>query len=184
MSRIGRMPITVPQGVTISIDGVDVTVKGPKGELHRHFHHDMTITLEDNTLKVARPSDDTTHRALHGLTRSLLANMIEGVTKGYERGLELAGVGYRVEQSGDKLLMRIGFSHTVEVPPSPGISLKAEGTTRIKVIGIDKEAVGKIAASIRAMRPIDSYKGKGIKYAGEVVRRKAGKAGKAVGSKA
>ena len=182
MSRIGRMPITVPPGVVVSIRKDDVTVAGPKGELRRRFSPDMSIALHDDSLIVSRPSDSKVHRSLHGLTRSLLANMVEGVTEGFEKNLEIVGVGYRAEKSGDKLIIRVGFSHTVEVAPLPGVSLAVEGVNRIKVTGINKEIVGEMAAEIRAIRPPDAYKGKGIRYAGEVVRLKAGKAGKAIGS--
>jgi large subunit ribosomal protein L6 len=181
MSRIGQMPIAVPQGVKVSIGEGEVTVTGPKGELHRFVNPDMSITLNDNSLTVSRPSDSRVHRSLHGLTRSLVANMVEGVTKGFEKVLEMAGVGYRAEKAGDKLVLRIGFSHLVEVLPLPGISLDVEGSNRIKVRGIDKEVVGEMAARIRAIRPPDAYKGKGIRYAGELVHHKAGKAGKAIG---
>ena len=181
MSRIGRMPIAVPQGVAVSIKQGEVTVTGPKGELHRCFHPDMSITLDDNNLKVSRPSDNRIHRSLHGLTRSLLANMVEGVTNGFEKGLEIVGVGYRAEKTGEKLVLRIGFSHQVEVSPLPGVAIAVEGGNRIKVTGIEKEVVGEMAARIRAIRPPDAYKGKGIRYAGESVRLKAGKAGKAIG---
>ncbi len=182
MSRIGRMPITVPSGVVVSIRKDDVTVTGPKGELRRRFSPDMSIALHDDSLTVSRPSDSKVHRSLHGLTRTLLANMVEGVTAGFEKNLEIVGVGYRAEKSGDKLVIRVGFSHTVEVIPLPGVSLAVEGVNRIKVTGINKEIVGEMAAEIRAIRPPDAYKGKGIRYAGEVVRLKAGKAGKAIGS--
>lgn len=183
MSRVGQAPITVPQGVAVSIRKGDVAVTGPKGELRRSFNQDMSITLNDNSLLVSRPSDSRMHRSLHGLTRSLLANMVDGVTKGFEKMLEITGVGYRVEKAGDKLVLRVGFSHLVEVVPLPGVSLDVEGSNRIKVTGIDKEAVGEMAARIRAIRPPDAYKGKGIRYAGEVVHLKAGKAGKAIGRK-
>jgi large subunit ribosomal protein L6 len=183
MSRIGRMPITVPQGVVVNIARDLVTVTGPKGELHCHVSPDMGITLENGKLAVSRPSDSKVHRSLHGLTRTLLANMVEGVTKGFEKGLELVGVGYRVEKVGEKVVIRIGFSHQVQLSPSPGLSLDVEGGNRIKVKGIDKEAVGEMAAKIRAIRPPDRYKGKGIRYAGELVRLKAGKAGKAIGKR-
>ena len=181
MSRVGRMPITVPQGVTVSIKRDEVTVTGPKGELHRSLHPDMSITLDNGTMIVSRPSDSGVHRSLHGLTRSLLANMVEGVTKGFEKRLEIVGVGYRAEKAGDKLVLRIGFSHLVDISPLPGVSLDVEGNNRIKVTGINKEVVGEMAARIRATRPPDAYKGKGIRYAGELVRLKAGKAGKAIG---
>ncbi len=181
MSRIGKMPIPVPQGVSVDISDGDVSVKGPKGELQRQFNRAMSIELTGDTLTVSRPSDDRVHRSLHGLTRTLLANMIEGVTKGYERYLDIVGVGYRVEQRGESLVISIGFSHTVEVKPLPGVTLTAESNNRIKVSGINKEVVGEMAARIRAIRPPDAYKGKGIRYSGEVVRLKAGKAGKAIG---
>jgi len=183
MSRVGRMPITVPQGVAVNIKQDGVTVTGPKGELRRRFNPDMSITLNDNSLMVSRPSDSRVHRSLHGLTRSLLANMVEGVTEGFEKVLEIVGVGYRAEKAGDKIVLRIGFSHLVEVPPLPGVSLGVEGGTRLKVTGIDKEVVGEMAARIRAIRPPDAYKGKGIRYAGESVRLKAGNAGKAIGGR-
>ena len=177
------MPIPLPQGVEVSFDRSEVMVRGPKGELRRRFDHDMAITLEDNSLVVSRPSDSKAHRSLHGLTRSLLANMVEGVSQGIEKRLEIVGVGYRAEKTGDKLIIRVGYSHPVEVSPLPGVSLDVEGPQRIKVSGVDKEAVGEMAAKIRAVRPPDSYKGKGIRYAGELVRLKAGKAGKTVGKK-
>ena len=181
MSRVGKMPIGVPQGVSVIIDDSDVTVKGPNGELRRQFNPDMQIALGDNTLTVSRPSDDRVHRSLHGLTRSLLANMVEGVTSGFVRTLEIVGIGYRARMEGDNLVINIGFSHTVEVAPLPGITLSVEGNNRMKVSGIDKEVVGEMAARIRRIRPPDSYKGKGIRYSGEVVRLKPGKAGKAIG---
>ncbi len=183
MSRIGRMPIAVPPGVAVSIEQNEVTITGPKGELHRCLSSDMSINLDNDTLLVSRPSDSRVHRSLHGLTRSLLANMVEGVTRGFEKGLEIVGVGYRAEKAGDKLVIRIGFSHQVEVAPIPGVALSVEGSNRIRVTGIDKELVGEMAARIRAIRPPDAYKGKGIRYAGESVRLKAGKAGKAIGKK-
>jgi large subunit ribosomal protein L6 len=184
MSRIGRMPIAVPSGVKVNIKGGDVTVTGPKGELNRNFSPEMAITLEDNTLKVSRPSDSRQHRARHGLTRSLLANMVEGVNKGFGKTLEIVGVGYRAEKAGDNLVLRVGLSHPVNVSPLPGTSLAVEGANKIKVTGIDKEAVGQMAAKIRAIRPPDAYKGKGIRYTGETVRIKAGKTGKAIGGSA
>jgi large subunit ribosomal protein L6 len=183
MSRIGRMPITVPPGVTVNIEGERVTVNGPKGELSRSLPSDMLINLENDTLTVSRPSDSKEHRSRHGLTRSLLANMVEGVSRGFEKVLEIVGVGYRAEKAGDNLVIRIGYSHPVEVTPLPGISLSIEGANRIKVTGINKEVVGEMAAEIRAIRPPDTYKGKGIRYAGEIVHLKPGKAGKVVGRK-
>ena len=177
------MPIPVPPEVKVNIAQDLVTVTGPKGELSRRFSPDMAITLDNNNLTVSRPSNGRTHRSLHGLTRTLLANMVEGVTKGFEKSLEIVGVGYRAEKTGDNLTIRVGFSHPVEVKPLPGVSLDVEGANRIKVSGIDKETVGEMAAEIRAIRPPDAYKGKGIRYAGEVVRLKPGKAGRAIGSR-
>ncbi len=176
MSRIGKSPITVPQGVAVTIKDNEVTVKGPKGELNRRFNPDMAIALHEGKLIVSRPSDSKTHRSLHGLTRTLLANMVEGVTKGYQKDLDIVGAGYRVEKAGDNLVLRVGFSQKKEVSPVPGITLATEGATKIKVIGIDKELVGEVAAKIRAIRIADPYKGKGIRYAGEVIHLKAGKA--------
>jgi len=183
MSRIGKLPISVPQGVTVDIQKSDVTVKGPKGELHRSFHPAMSISLEDGNIIVARPSDQKIYRALHGLTRSLLANMVQGVDKGFEKILDIVGVGYRAQKSGDSLVLQVGYTNTIEISPPEGISLTAEGANRIKVSGIDKELVGEVAARIRAVRPPDSYKGKGIRYSGEKIRLKPGKAGKGVGKK-
>ncbi len=177
------MPVNIPPGVKVSIKENRVTVKGPKGELSRTFNPDISITQQENQLIVTRPSDSTMHRSLHGLVRSLLANMVQGVNSGYEKTLEMVGVGYRAEQGSGKVTVRVGFCHPVEIVAAPGVSLATEGTTRIKVLGIDKEAVGEMAAKIRAIRPPDKYKGKGIRYAGEVVHLKAGKAGKLVGKK-
>ena len=178
MSRIGKMPITVPQGVTVDIKKGEVAVKGPKGELKCAVDPDMAVTLEDGTITVTRPTDERRHRSMHGLTRTLIANMIEGVSNGFTKGLEIVGVGYRAEKVGENLQFRIGFSHTVEVKPLPGTSLDVERNTRITVSGIDKESVGQMAAHIRAIRPPDAYKGKGVRYAGERIRLKPGKAGK------
>ncbi|MBE9482807.1 MAG: 50S ribosomal protein L6 [Chloroflexi bacterium] len=183
MSRIGRMPIPVPPGVAVTINKDEVIVTGPRGELSRRFNPDMSITLQNNNLVVSRPSDSKEHRSLHGLTRSLLSNMVEGVTNAFEKNLEIVGVGYRAEKEGDKLVIRVGYSHPVEVLPLPGVTLAVEGANRIKVTGIKKEVVGEMAAQIRAIRPPDAYKGKGIRYAGELVRLKAGKAGKAIGQR-
>jgi len=183
MSRVGRAPITVPQGVAVKIKKNEVTITGPKGELRRRLDPDMRIKLQDDSLTVERPSDSKQHRSLHGLTRSLLANMVGGVTDGFEKNLEIVGVGYRAEKKGDNLQIRVGYSHPVDVSPLPGVSLAVEGTNKIKVTGINKETVGDMAAQIRAIRPPDVYKGKGIRYAGESVHLKAGKAGKAIGSK-
>jgi large subunit ribosomal protein L6 len=181
MSRIGRLPIAVPAGVAINIKENQVTVKGPKGEMNQTFMPSVSIKLEESKLLVSRASDSKQDKALHGLTRSLLNNMVIGVTKGWEKSLEIVGVGFRAEKSGEKLVLRLGFSHMVEVTPLPGISFAMEGTARIKVSGINKETVGEQAAELRAIRPPDAYKGKGIRYTGEVVRIKPGKAGKAVG---
>ena len=183
MSRVGRMPIPVPPGVEVSIKDNEVTVKGPKGELSHRFNADMSIALQGNELIVSRPSDSKVHRSLHGLTRSLLANAVQGVASGFEKNLEIVGVGYRAEKTGDKLVIRAGYSHPVEVSPLSGVSLTVDGTNRIKVTGINKELVGEMAARIRAVRPPDAYKGKGIRYAGEIVHLKPGKAGKAIGQK-
>ena len=174
------MPIAVPPGVVVDIKGSEVTVTGPKGELRRCLSPDMAITLSDNTLTVSRPSDSKEHRSRHGLTRSLLANMVEGVSRGFEKNLEIVGVGYRVEKKEDNLVFRIGFSHTVEVTPLAGVSLDTEGANRVRVTGIDKESVGEMAAEIRAIRPPDAYKGKGIRYLGERVRLKPGKSKQSV----
>jgi large subunit ribosomal protein L6 len=183
MSRVGKMPIPVPAGVTVDIKKGKVMVKGPRGELSRSFSPDIGIRMDNDILTVSRPSDSKEHRSRHGLTRSLLANMVRGVTTGFDKYLEIVGVGYRAEKTGDNLSIRVGFSHPVEVKPLPGVSLDVEGANRIKVSGIDKEVVGEMAAEIRAIRPPDAYKGKGIRYAGEVVRLKPGKAGKAIGSR-
>jgi large subunit ribosomal protein L6 len=175
------MPIAVPPGVKVNIEGYRVTVSGPKGELSRSLPSEMLINLEGDVLTVSRPSDSKKHRSYHGLTRSLLANMMDGVSKGFEKALDIVGVGYRAEKSGDKLIIRIGYSHPVEVTPLPGTTLNVEGNNRIIISGINKEVVGQMAAEIRAIRPPDAYKGKGIRYAGEKVRLKPGKAGKVVG---
>lgn len=178
MSRVGKKPIKVPKGVEVSIKGNEIRVKGPKGELSRVFHEDMSVSLKDGVLSVSRPTDNKTHRALHGLTRSLIANMVEGVSLGFKKSLELQGVGYRATKSGDKLVIQVGYTKPVELVPPPGILLAAEGPTMISVTGIDKELVGMIASQIREIKSPDSYLGKGIKFAGERLRRKAGKAGK------
>ena len=183
MSRIGRMPITVPSGVKVSIRDNEVTVIGSKGELNHHFHPDISIALSDNNLVLTRPSDNKLHRSQHGLARTLLANMVQGVSQGFEKTLEIVGVGYRASQAQNKIVLNVGYSHPIEITPLPDITLAVEGSNRIKVSGISKEVVGQMAAEIRAVRPPDSYKGKGIRYAGEQVRLKAGKAGKAIGKK-
>ena len=178
MSRIGLLPIAVPRDTEVKINGSEVVAKGSKGELRRRFHPAISIALKDGCLIVTRPSDSKIHRSLHGLTRSLLANMIAGVSEGFEKTLEINGVGYRAQKTGDKLLLQVGYANTVEFSPPPGISITVEGTNRIRVTGIDKEVVGETAAKIRAVRPADSYKGKGIKYVGEKLRLKPGKSGK------
>lgn len=183
MSRVGRSPIPIPPGVEIRIKGSEVVVKGPKGELRRVFPPDMAIALKDNTVVVSRPSDEKRHCALHGLTRSLLANMVEGVTKGFEKALEIVGVGYRAQVVEKNLVLQVGYSHPVEITPVPGISFVVDKGNMVKVVGADKEAVGQTAAKIRAVHPPDSYKGKGVKYADEKLRLKPGKAGKAVAKK-
>ncbi|UCE97345.1 MAG: 50S ribosomal protein L6 [Dehalococcoidia bacterium] len=184
MSRIGKSPINVPQGVVVIIKGSRVTVTGPKGELNRTFSPDMKIQLDGDVLTVNRPSDGRQHRSLHGLTRTLLANMVLGVSQGFKKELEVIGVGYKAEKSDDKLVLRVGYSHLVEMIPPPGIEIELQGTNKIMVKGVNKETVGQMAAEIRAIRPPDAYKGKGIRYAGEVVRLKPGKAGKAIGGTA
>ncbi len=178
MSRVGNRPITVPGGVEVLIEGNEVTVKGPKGELHRSLPQDMSISVQDGVVTVSRPTDSRIHRSLHGLTRSILANMVEGVSQGFQKNLELHGVGYRVQKSGDNLMIQVGYSHPVEIVPPAGITLISEALNQVSVLGIEKELVGEIAARIRAVRPPDRYLGKGIRYAGEQIRRKAGKAGK------
>lgn len=178
MSRIGKMPVVIPSGVKVKIQGQEVTVEGSKGKLTKEFHPDITITQDKDRLLVARPADDRVHRALHGLCRSLLANMVSGVTKGFEKNLELSGVGYRAVKEGSKLTLQVGYSHPVEFNPPKGIDIVVEGTNKIRIVGIDKELVGETAAQIRRIRIPDAYKGKGVKYAGEKLRLKAGKAGK------
>ena len=183
MSRIGRLPITVPSGVDVTIDGRNVTVKGPKGTLSRSLHPDITVSREDGTLVVTRPTEQKTHKQLHGLTRTLVNNMVVGVTDGYRKGLEINGVGYRAVKVGEKLQLSLGYSHQVEIDPPNGISFEVENPTHLAVVGIDKELVGQVAAQVRSTRKPEPYKGKGVRYAGEQVRRKAGKAGKIGGKK-
>ncbi len=180
MSRIGRQPIVIPSAVKVKIEGDRVTVSGPKGELSRQFHRDIDIRLDDGQLLVSRPSDRPEHRSLHGLTRSLLANMVTGVTEGFSKMLELHGVGYRVQMQGQKLVLQVGYSQPVEITPPPEISVTVVGTSRVMVEGISRELVGQVAADIRAVRPPDPYKGKGVRYQGERIRHKAGKAGKII----
>jgi large subunit ribosomal protein L6 len=177
MSRIGRLPITVPSGVEVKIDGSNVAVKGPKGELSHVVASPIEIALEEGTVTVTRPNDERESRSLHGLTRTLISNMIVGVTDGYEKQLEVIGTGYRVQAKGSDLEFALGYSHPVPVKAPEGISFKVEGN-KVTVAGIDKQRVGETAANIRKLRRPDPYKGKGVRYAGEVIRRKAGKAGK------
>lgn len=179
MSRIGRMPVVVPAGVEVEIKGSYVKVKGPRGQLERVFPADMQISKEDGNLTVSRPSDERTHRALHGMTRALLNNMVVGVSTGFSKVLEVNGVGYRAELNGNNLVLNVGYSHPIVVEPPPGISFEVDARSRqIKVTGYDKQEVGQVAADIRKVRPPEPYKGKGIKYLDERIRRKAGKAGK------
>jgi large subunit ribosomal protein L6 len=182
MSRIGRLPVPVPSGVDVTIDGRKLTVKGPKGQLTRELHPDMTVVREDGSIVVRRPSEEKRHRQLHGLTRTLVNNMVIGVTTGYRKPLEITGVGYRASLVGKKLQLNLGYSHPIEIEPPAGISFEVENPTRLTVVGVDKELVGQIAARVRATRKPEPYKGKGVKYAGERIRRKAGKAGK-IGAK-
>mgnify|MGYP003331524909 FL=1 len=178
MSRIGKMPIAIPSGVEVKIDGQVVSVKGPKGTLTHTVPAPITVAVEENSIMVSRPDDERTSRSLHGLTRTLIANNIEGVTKGFTKGLEIVGTGYRVTQKGSAIEFALGYSHPILVQAPEGISFQVEGNTKITVVGIDKQAVGEVAANIRKLRKPEPYKGKGVRYAGEVVRRKAGKAGK------
>ena len=178
MSRIGRLPVTVPAGVDIAIEGQTVKVKGPKGELSHVVAEPIVVEKGDAVLEVKRPDDARTSRALHGLTRTLINNNIIGVTQGYTKGLEVVGTGYRVAQKGGSIEFALGFSHPVLVDPPEGITLTVEGNNKVTVSGIDKQAVGEVAANIRKLRKPEPYKGKGVRYAGEVVRRKAGKSGK------
>ena len=183
MSRIGKLPVTIPAGVDVKMQGREITVKGPKGELRRTFHPLVTLARLDATVNVVRKDDSQEARALHGLSRSLFANMVTGVTTGYTKDLEISGTGYRATLAGKKLQLSLGFSHPVEIDPPAGISFALETPQKLKVSGIDKESVGEMAAKIRGLRVPDPYKAKGVKYAGEYIRRKAGKAGK-VGAKA
>ncbi|MBT2572107.1 50S ribosomal protein L6 [Planococcus sp. ISL-110] len=179
MSRVGKKPIEVPASVTVTFgDKNAVTVKGPKGELTRTFNQDITITQEDNVLTLTRPSDSKDHRTNHGTTRALLANMVTGVSEGFQRSLELVGVGYRAQLQGQKLVLNVGYSHPVEFTPEEGITVEVPANTKVIVKGIDKERVGALASNIRQVRPPEPYKGKGIRYEGEAVRRKEGKTGK------
>ena len=178
MSRIGRLPIEIPTGVDVTVSGSAVTVKGPKGELALTVASPIEVKMEDGQLLVTRPDDERESRSLHGLTRTLIANQIIGVTTGYSKGLEIVGTGYRVQAKGNSLEFALGFSHSITVDPPAGISFAVEGNNKLTVHGIDKQAVGEVAANIRKLRKPEPYKGKGVRYAGEVVRRKAGKSGK------
>ena len=178
MSRIGKKPVVIPAGVTVEIAaGNNVTVKGPKGTLNYTFHPDMILKLDGNVVTVERPDEEHLHKSLHGLTRTLLSNMIEGVEKGYSKTLEVNGTGYRAEKKGNQLVMRLGYSHEVFVDEIPGITIEVPGPNQVIIRGIDKQVVGQFAAEVRGKRPPEPYKGKGIKYSTEVIRRKAGKAG-------
>jgi len=177
MSRIGKKPVPIPKGVTVTLDGSKITVKGPKGELSRSLPGAMKVSMKDSEVVVERPSEENEHKALHGLTRTLVANMIEGVTAGFSKQLEIIGVGYKAEQRPYGLQLSLGFSHPIEYRAPAGIKLTAPQPTQVNIEGANKEMVGQVAAEIRSYRPPEPYKGKGIKYAGEQVRRKAGKAG-------
>ena len=183
MSRIGRMPVNVPSGVNVKVENGGVRVKGPKGELGIDVTHPISVRVEGDTVLVDRPDDEKRSRQLHGLTRTLIVNMVDGVTKGFARNLEIVGVGYRAQMQGKKLSLQLGFSHPVVVEPPAGITIAIEGTNKISVSGPDKQQVGQLAAQIRDVRPPEPYKGKGIRYEGERVRRKLGKAGKTAGGK-
>lgn len=183
MSRIGRLPIPVPAGVDVTLEGTSITVVGPRGELHRELAPDLHVVRDGDVLRVERPRDDKRSRQLHGLTRTLVANMVTGVTEGYRRQLEITGVGYRAQKVGENLQLSLGYSHPVEMTPPAGVSFEVESPTRLTVVGIDKELVGQVAANVRSKRKPEPYKGKGVRYAGEVIRRKAGKAGKIGGKK-
>ncbi|HET7250339.1 MAG TPA: 50S ribosomal protein L6 [Gemmatimonadales bacterium] len=179
MSRIGKRPVPLPKGVTASIDGRTVTVKGPKGEISRTVHPELTVALEEQAVAVKRPSDEPRHKALHGLTRTLVANMVEGVTKGFSKSLEIQGVGYKAEVKPFGVQLVVGYSHPVPYHAPQGIKISVDGNTQVKVEGVDKELVGQVAAELRSVRPPEPYKGKGIRYVGEQVRRKAGKTAQA-----
>ena len=178
MSRVGKRPIVVPPGVKVSIAGGEVGVKGPRGELSRPIHPDIVVSLGNGIITVSRPTDGRLHRSMHGLSRTLIANMVEGVSNGFRKDLEIRGVGYRAQKTGDKLVLQVGYSHPVEVAPPPGVSFEVGTPNQISVFGIEKELVGEVAARVRAVRPPEPYHGKGIRYVGEVVRLKAGKSGK------
>jgi large subunit ribosomal protein L6 len=179
MSRIGRRPVPLPQGVSAQLDGRTITIKGPKGEISRTVHRDLTLVLENGTVLVRRPSDESMHRALHGLTRTLIANMVEGVTKGFSKSLEIQGVGYKAETKPFGVQLVVGFSHPVPYHAPKGIKISVDNNVLLKIEGVDKELVGQVAAELRNIRPPEPYKGKGIRYVGEQVRRKAGKTAQA-----
>jgi large subunit ribosomal protein L6 len=179
MSRIGKRPVPLPNGVTATIDGRTVTVKGPKGEISRTVHAELSVALEEQAVAVKRPSDEPRHKALHGLTRTLVANMVEGVTKGFSKSLEIQGVGYKAEVKPFGVQLVVGYSHPVPYHAPKGIKISVDGNTQVKVEGVDKELVGQVAAELRSVRPPEPYKGKGIRYVGEQVRRKAGKTAQA-----
>jgi large subunit ribosomal protein L6 len=179
MSRIGKKPVPLPAGVSAAVDGRRLTIKGPKGEISRTFHAEMTLAVESGTVVVRRPSDETKHKALHGLSRTLVANMVEGVTKGFVKALEIQGVGYKAEPTKDGVTLIVGYSHTVPYKAPQGIKITVDNNVNVKVEGVDKELVGQVAAELRNVRPPEPYKGKGIRYAGEQVRRKAGKTAQA-----
>ncbi|GBD29642.1 50S ribosomal protein L6 [bacterium HR32] len=183
MSRIGRMPVAIPPGVEVTVDGPRVRVRGPKGELERTFHPDLRVEVQDGTVVVRRPTDLRHHRALHGLTRALVNNMVRGVTEGFSVELEIHGTGYRATKQGDRLVLQVGYTHPVELDPPPGITFEVPQPNRVVVRGLDKELVGQLAAKVRAVRPPDPYKGKGIRYAREALRLRPGKAGRAAGKK-
>jgi large subunit ribosomal protein L6 len=183
MSRIGRLAIPIPEGVDVSLEGDTITVTGPRGTLSRQLASDLRVIQEEGTLRVERPDDSKRSRELHGLTRTLVNNMVVGVTTGFRKGLEITGVGYRAQKVGEKLQLNLGYSHPIEIDPPSGISFELENPTRLAVLGIDKELVGHVAARVRSTRKPEPYKGKGVRYSGEVVRRKAGKAGKIGGKK-
>jgi large subunit ribosomal protein L6 len=183
MSRIGRLPINVPAGVDITLDGRIITVKGPKGSLTRELPPRIELEREGDVINVVRPTENKLDKSLHGLTRTLVNNMVVGVTTGYRKGLEIVGVGYRAQKTGDNLVLALGYSHPIEIAPPAGISFELDTPLKVAVVGIDKELVGQIAAKVRATRKPEPYKGKGVRYAGEKVRRKAGKAGKIGGKK-
>jgi large subunit ribosomal protein L6 len=178
MSRIGKQPISIPSGVEVKVDGQQVSVKGPKGELGLTVPSPIVVSIEDTTVTVTRPNDERESRSLHGLTRTLISNQIVGVTEGYSKSLEIVGTGYRVQAKGANLEFALGYSHSITVEPPEGISFSVEGQNKVTVTGIDKQAVGEVAANIRKLRKPEPYKGKGVRYAGEIVRRKVGKAGK------